>query len=441
MGQSTLLLCVLLWSAIFLSTSATSESNSDPVGRFKTFLRIATVHPNPDYKPSTDFLLAQAKEVGLEAQIFEYVKEKPVVVLTWKGKDPSLPTILLNSHVDVVPAEKSKWVHDPFAAVQDKDGNIFARGSQDMKCVGMQYLEAIRNLKNKGFEPLRTIHLSYVPDEEVGGVDGAGNFVASKDFENLNVGVVLDEGLASPGENYRVFNGERSPWWLQIKTTGAPGHGSKLYDNSAYENLVKSLESIGKFRNEQFNLVKQGLKAEGEVTSINGVYLKAGTPTPTGFVMNLQPSEAEAGFDIRIPPLGDVEDLQRRIDEDWAPASRNFTYLFSEKVYPRDKRGRPTVTAADDSNPWWGLLKEAVTKAGGKLNNPEIFPAATDSRYVRQEGIIAFGFSPMANTPILLHDHNEFLNAGEYLKGIPVYEEIFKAYSSHAPNSNTHSEL
>lgn len=117
MGQSTLLLCVL-FSAIFLSTSATSESISDPVGRFKTFLRIATVHPNPDYKPSTDFLLAQAKEIGLESQIFEYVKEKPVVVLTWKGKDPSLPTVLLNSHVDVVPAEKSKWVHDPFAAVQ-----------------------------------------------------------------------------------------------------------------------------------------------------------------------------------------------------------------------------------------------------------------------------------------------------------------------------------
>lgn len=42
--------------------------------------------------------------------------------------------------------------------------------------------------------------------------------------------------------------------------------------------------------------------------------------------MNLQPSEAEAGFDIRVPPLGDVKDLQRRIDEDWAPASRNFTY-------------------------------------------------------------------------------------------------------------------
>lgn len=150
-----------------------------------------------------------------------------------------------------------------------------------MKCVGMQYLEAIRNLKAQGFHPTRTIHLSYVPDEEVGGDEGAGKFIASEDFQKLNVGVNLDEGMASPGESYRLFNGERSPWWLKIKTTGAPGHGSKLYDNSAFENLLKSLESISKFREEQFNLVKKGLKAEGEVTSINAVYLKAGTPTPT----------------------------------------------------------------------------------------------------------------------------------------------------------------
>ncbi|KAG0583273.1 hypothetical protein M758_3G124100 [Ceratodon purpureus] len=444
MGSSSyfaLVFCVLCVVAAPCHGSLFGSSDDTPVGRFKSYLRIATVHPVPDYKPPSDFLLAQAKEIGLEGKTLEYVKGKPVTLLTWMGTSPSLPSILLNSHVDVVPAEKDKWEHEPFAAVEDAEGNIFARGSQDMKCVGMQYLEAIRNLKAQGFKPTRTIHLSYVPDEEVGGVDGAGNFIASKDFQNLNVGVNLDEGLASPGESYRVFNGERSPWWLKIKTTGAPGHGSKLYDDSAFENLLKSLDSISKYRAEQFSLVKKGLRAEGEVTSINGVFLKAGTPTPTGFVMNLQPSEAEAGFDIRIPPLGDVDDLQRRIDEDWAPASRNFTYSFEEKVYPRDKSGRPAVTTADDSNPWWVLLKNAVVKAGGKLSKPEIFPAATDSRYVRQEGIIAFGFSPMANTPILLHDHNEFLNAKEYTKGIAVYEEIIKAYSSYAPDVDSQAEL
>lgn len=46
----------------------------------------------------------------------------------------------------------------------------------------------------------------------------------------------------------------------------------------------------------------------------------------------------------------------------------------------------------------------------GKEIDVEIFPAATDSRYFRQIGIPCFGFSPISNTPILLHDHNEFIN-------------------------------
>lgn len=72
-----------------------------------------------------------------------------------------------------------------------------------------------------------------------------------------------------------------------------------------------------------------------------------------------------------------------------------------------DNSGRPVLTATDSSNPWWALLKEAVKKADGKLGKPEIFPASTDARYFRLQGLPAIGFSPMANTPILLHDHNE----------------------------------
>lgn len=88
-------------------------------------------------------------------------------------------------------------------------------------------------------------------------------------------------GLASPSENYRAFYAERCPWWLIIKATGAPGHGAKLYDNTAMENILKSIESVRRFRTSQFDLVKAGLKAEGEVVSVNMAFLKAGTPTPT----------------------------------------------------------------------------------------------------------------------------------------------------------------
>lgn len=72
-----------------------------------------------------------------------------------------------------------------------------------------------------------------------------------------------------------------------------------------------------------------------------------------------------------------------------------------------DASGKPVITKTDSSNPWWALLENAVQEASGKLGKPEIFPASTDARYFRRVGLPAIGFSPMANTPILLHDHNE----------------------------------
>jgi aminoacylase len=53
-----------------------------------------------------------------------------------------------------------------------------------------------------------------------------------------------------------------------------------------------------------------------------------------------------------------------------------------------------------------------------------VFPGGTDSRYIRDVGIPAIGFSPMNNTPVLLHDNDEFLHADVYLKGIEIYKKI-----------------
>ncbi|XP_050225234.1 uncharacterized protein LOC126674772 [Mercurialis annua] len=426
-----------IYFCLFITNPAVSQHNSPSpiISRFQQYLQINTAHPNPNYHQAQQFLTSQANSIGLESHSIEFVPGKPLLLLKWQGSDPSLPSILLYSHTDVVPVEQHKWGYPAFGAHIDDDGNIYARGSQDMKCVGMQYLEGVRRLKLSGFRPVRSVYVLFSPDEEIGGLDGAGEFADSDVFKSMNVGVVLDEGLASPAEYYRRFYGEKSPWWLVIKATGAPGHGAKLYDNSAMENLLKSIETVRRFRASQFDLVKAGLKAEAEVISVNMAFLKAGTPSPTGFVMNLQPSEAEAGFDIRVPPTAEPESLERRIAEEWAPASRNMTFQFKQKSAVHDKYGRPLLTKTDNSNPWWTLLEEAVQKANGKLGKPEIIPGATDSPYFRRQGIPAIGFSPMANTPILLHDHNEFLNQAEYLKGIDVYESIIKVFASHVEHA------
>jgi aminoacylase len=61
---------------------------------------------------------------------------------------------------------------------------------------------------------------------------------------------------------------------------------------------------------------------------------------------------------------------------------------------------------------------------------PQVFPAATDSRFLRALGIRALGFSPMRNTEILLHEHDEYIPEATYLEGIGVYVGLIKALAS-----------
>jgi aminoacylase len=117
-------------AVLFISTTAVlsygtskrgeeeEEDHAAVLRRFRDYLQINTAHPSPDYKSAVDFLLSQASEIGLDSRVLEFVEGKPLVLLTWKGKDPSICSILLNSHTDVVPAEREKWLHDPFGAVQ-----------------------------------------------------------------------------------------------------------------------------------------------------------------------------------------------------------------------------------------------------------------------------------------------------------------------------------
>ncbi|KAL9229126.1 hypothetical protein vseg_004628 [Gypsophila vaccaria] len=436
MSHHTTALSILLLLLLLLLTSHHASAVDDvstPITRFQTYLRFNTAHPNPNYTAPLTFLKAQAQSLNLLSHTFHFspAHNKPVLLLTWPGTRPDLPSILLNSHLDSVPAEPHKWSHPPFSASLSSSGLIFARGAQDDKSISIQYLESIRNLRSKRFQPIRTVHVSFVPEEEVGGAEGAALFVGSQEFERLNVGFALDEGQASPGEEFRVFYADRSPWHVTIRAAGMPGHGSRMFDGSAVENLMTSVEVMMGFRESQFELVRRGLRTTSEVVSVNPVFFNAGIRTGDGYAMNMQPSEAEAGFDIRIPPTVDPELIRKRIVEEWAPASRNMSYEIVKKGPNRDNWGRPLMTPTDDTNPWWSVFQKAVTAAGGKLAKPEILASTTDARFLRQRGIPVLGFSPMSNTPILLHEHDEYLQDTVFLKGIEVYESIISALSSY----------
>jgi len=61
---------------------------------------------------------------------------------------------------------------------------------------------------------------------------------------------------------------------------------------------------------------------------------------------------------------------------------------------------------------------------------PRVFPAATDSRFLRALGIRALGFSPMRSTEVMLHENDEYIEERNYVEGISVYVTLIEALGS-----------
>lgn len=88
------------------------------------------------------------------------------------------------------------------------------------------------------------------------------------------------------------------------------------------------------------------------------------------------------------------------------------------------------ITSIDRSvNPWYGVFTDSLEKRGVPLV-PEIFPASTDARFVRAAKFPAFGFSPLRNSPVLLHEHNEMIDESVFLEGIEVYHQLITDLAS-----------
>ncbi len=391
---------------------------------FRALVRIpSTSHLGPSngtYAAVVALLEREAQQRGLATRIVEEVPGKPVLIATRVGAEPALPSLLLNSHYDVVPAEAALWkLGAPFAA-DVVDGFVVGRGTQDMKSVCVQHLEALSRCA-----PLRrTVHVTFVPDEEIGGSGGMAKFVDAGHVKELNVGCALDEGLANPSPaQATVFYGERAIYWIRVRATGNVGHGSRFVKGQAVMKLLETVQKFLAFRAEQEAKFEghgchHGVAHKlGDLVSLNCTMLHAGVTSDGGktFALNVIPSTAEAGFDIRIPPsfpLAEMESLLRS----WCDPNE-VSIEFVEKVPQHN------VSDISDKSPWWKELVATFKELKIEIV-PEVFPAGTDSRYLRGLGIPAFGFSPMSGTPILLHDNDERLGVETFVQGIKTFETL-----------------
>ncbi|XP_075039910.1 aminoacylase-1A-like [Mixophyes fleayi] len=398
-----------------------SPADNPSTARFQEYLRIRSVQPDPDYDGIVRFLFKMAEEIGLESKKLEFSPGKTIVILTWKGSQPHLKSVILNSHTDVVPVFEEFWTYPPFSAHKDTDGNIYGRGTQDMKSVTIQYLEAVRQLKSEGHHFPRTIHLTMVPDEEISSKAGMPSLTDHLEFHALNPGIALDEGLANPTDEFSVFYGEKCVWWVTVHCRGNPGHGSRFIENTAASKLNSVISNLLAFREKE----KERLESDqsltlGDVTTVNLTKVNGGVSC------NVIPTEMSATFDLRIPPTVNLKEFESQLESWFRTAGDQVTWEYHLKIMEQ------RMTTPEDNNPWWKAFSDPCKELGMTLK-PEIFPASTDSKYIRMAGFDALGFSPMNNTPILLHDHNEYLNENVFLRGIQIYTRIIGSLASVPP--------
>lgn len=376
------------------------------ISEFQGYLRIDTRQPSPQYAVAVSYLRKVCEGAGAsEIIIKEYVKGKPILIATFSGHDSALGALLLNSHMDVVPTVDSKWSFPPISATVH-DGKIFARGSQDMKCVGMAYLHAlqvvVKNLR-------RTVHVSFVPDEEIGGQDGMGLLVKDAELmKKLNVEAAMDEGLPSPFDNYLLFTQERSKLWLRLHIPGPAGHGSMLAVGTAAEKLTYALSFLDDLRKGQIQRLSNEQGRLGRVSSLNVTMIQSSSTQ-----VNVIPSEFTVDIDVRVGP--DFESEQALIDR-IAAAVGEFGCTL--EIKERMNNMRDISHHKELENALAGLFPLMR----------DVFPGGTDARYLRQLGIPALGISLFRGVPTLLHDHDEYITIAAYEEGVANYVKLLKAF-------------
>ena len=80
--------------------------------------------------------------------------------------------LVINGHLDVVPANAADWSVDPFSGLI-KDGCIWGRGAVDMKNMDAMMLAVFRLWARHNFQPERTMVVVFFADEEAGGIYGS----------------------------------------------------------------------------------------------------------------------------------------------------------------------------------------------------------------------------------------------------------------------------
>ncbi|MDT8912813.1 M20/M25/M40 family metallo-hydrolase [Amycolatopsis sp. PS_44_ISF1] len=353
---------------------------------------------------------------GVAAEIVEAAPGRATVLARIPGTDPRLPGLLVQGHLDVVPADAADWSVPPFSG-EVRDGFLWGRGAVDMKDFCAMVLTAVAS----GLRPRRDLVLAFVADEEDRGDFGAHWLVETHPeyFEGCVAAISESGGYtchvpAADGRAVRLYpvgTAERGTAHLRLTARGRAGHGSRPNDENAVTMLAGAVQRIAAHRwpVRLTPAVRAFLERTGAALGVP-VELSSGeavdatvarlgpagslvvptlrnSTTPTmlsaGYKVNVIPSTATAQVDVRVLP-GAEEELFAELDGLLGPGvGREFV------------AHQPPVQAPVDS-PWFDAMAAALqAEDPGAVVVPYCLGGGTDAKAFSKLGLACYGFAPL----------------------------------------------
>ncbi len=415
------------------------ESRGEEIARFLSeLIKVDTTNPPGNETEAAKLVRDKLGELGVDSVLVESEPGRGNVVARVKGEEEG-PTLLLLSHLDVVPAKPEEWSVDPFSGVI-RDGEVWGRGALDCKGPLAVELYVFADIVGRG-DFKGTIMFAATADEERGGVKGVGWLVKNRP-ELVRADYVINEGggFEIPAEKslFTVQTAEKGVYWFKLKLKGEPGHASipgagrnavvgaaeaikrisihkpRVTPTPHAAGFIKALlDAVGK--KWVAKLLLNPLTADRALKKIpdksQAAFIEAmlrNTLTPTvvkgGYKENVIPSSCEVTVDCRLLP---------GYGENWV---RGYvSKLLKGLDYELEFICREPPTESLIDTPLFKAIRKALAfEVPGSLVSPYISPGGTDSRYFRRAfGSVAYGFIPIrAEVPLkelmrMVHGVNE----------------------------------
>ena len=330
-------------------------------------------------------------DAGLDVTTHDTV-DGSTAVIGRRETAPGMPTVLLYSHHDVVPAgDHSLWTSPPFK-LTERDGRWYGRGAADCKGNLVMHLAVLRALRDLGGTELGLIVL--VEGSEERGGEGLDHLLQTRpELFRADVILIADSGNAAVGVptlTTSLRGGGQVT--VIVDTLRAPLHSGQFGGAApdAVAALVRVLDSL---RDKHGRTTIDGVDClrtwEGEPYSAEDFRRDAGmlegtqimgtdedvpadmvwarpaitvtgfTSTPVSQAVNAVPATAQAKLNVRVPAGLDADDVMEKLVahlEAHTPWGAHITVDVQEKNQP---------FSTDPSGPALTVLRQCLADAYG----------------------------------------------------------------------------